>query len=295
MIGIKNNISVKSFYRFVEFASKICGSKLPHERYKQIALDLYEAQSEEEINVKRLSNAFLNVINNSKQTMSVELLNNIYFLLTNSFLDEFIANRILKSYYMNLNKDLLNRAVYLHNYIINLEIKRRIEFALLLTNYLMIKEGRGILVPFGSLVDEYLLNNRLEDELKQLLLFKQMETSNEGEQLSKKLSLNEIIELIKPHLEYIRSVLKVKTLCLYGSVVKGITNDSSDIDFLVEFDDGLIDYEIGEFHNKLIKYLKEVLNNKVDLLIFNHALTRLDIQEMNNVIVLINSEEKWYD
>ena len=75
-------------------------------------------------------------------------------------------------------------------------------------------------------------------------------------------------------------------------MVKGITNDSSDIDFLVEFDDGLIDYEIGEFHNKLIKYLKEVLNNKVDLLIFNHALTRLDIQEMNNVIVLINSEEK---
>lgn len=295
MIGIKNNISVKSFYRFVEFVSKICGSKLPHERYKQIALDLYEAQSEEEINVKRLSNAFLYLINNSKQTMSVELLNNIYFLLTNSFLDEFIANRILKSYYMNLNKDLLNRAVYLHNYIINLEIKRRIEFALLLTNYLMIKEGRGILVPFGSLVDEYLLNNRLEDELKQLLLFKQMETSNEGEQLSKKLSLNEIIELIKPHLEYIRSVFKVKTLCLYGSVVKGITNDSSDIDFLVEFDDGLIDYEIGEFHNKLIKYLKEVLNNKVDLLIFNHALTRLDIQEMNNVIVLINSEEEWYD
>lgn len=76
MINIKKSISVKSFYRFVEFVSKLCGSKLRHERYKQIALDIIEAQSEEEVNAKRLSNALLYVLNNSKQSLGKEQLNN---------------------------------------------------------------------------------------------------------------------------------------------------------------------------------------------------------------------------
>lgn len=37
--------SPKSFYRFVEFISKLCGGSLPHGRYKKIALDLFNDSS----------------------------------------------------------------------------------------------------------------------------------------------------------------------------------------------------------------------------------------------------------
>lgn len=292
MINIKKNISVKSFYRFVEFVSKLCGSKLPHERYKQIVLDIIEAQSEEEIKVKRLSNAFIYVLNNTKQSLEKEQLNNIYYLLTNDFLDDFIINRLLKRYYININCDIEHKVLYIHNQIIGLEIKRKIEFAFLVSSLLMVKEGRGALVPFGAIFDEYLVSTKMEDETRLLFLFKQMEDLTDEDSSLLKLTANETIEIIKPSLDYIKRNFKVKSLCLYGSIVKGVMNESSDIDFLVDFDDGLIDYEKGSMREQLTKYLKELLNSKVDLVYFDHALTSLDIQEMNNMIVLIKPEEK---
>lgn len=292
MINIKKNISVKSFYRFVEFASKLCGSKLPHERYKQIALDIIEAQSEEEVNAKRLSNAFLYVLNNSKQSLGKEQLNNIYYLLTNDFIDDIVINKLLKRYYVNINCDVEHKVLYIHNYIISLEIKRKIEFAFLISSYLMIKEERGALVPFSAIFDEYLVNIKMGDEARLLFLFKQMEDSSEDDQSLSKLTFDEAIEIVKPNLDYIKVNFKVKTLCLYGSIVKGVMNESSDIDFLVDFDDDLVDFEKGNYREKLTKFLKELLASKVDLVYFDHALTSLDIQEMNNLIVLIKPKEE---
>lgn len=292
MVCIKKTISVKSFYRFVEFVSKLCGSKLPHERYKQITLDIIEAQSEEEVNAKRLSNAFLYVLNNSKQSLGKEQLNNIYYLLTNDFIDDIVINKLLKRYYVNINCDVEHKVLYIHNYIISLEIKRKIEFAFLIASLLMVKEGRGVLVPFGAIFDEYLVSIKMEDESKLLFLFKQMEDSSEDDQSLSKLTFDEAIKIVKPNLDYIKVNFKVKTLCLYGSIVKGVMNESSDIDFLVDFDDGLIDYEKGSMREQLTKYLKELLNSKVDLVYFDHALTSLDIQEMNNLIVLIKPKEE---
>ena len=292
MINIKKNISVKSFYRFVEFVSKLCGSKLPHERYKQIALDIIEAQSEEEANAKRLSNAFLYVLNNSKQSLGKEQLNNIYYLLTNDFIDDIVINKLLKRYYVNINCDVEHKVLYIHNYIISLEIKRKIEFAFLISSYLMIKEERGALVPFCAIFDEYLVNIKMGDEARLLFLFKQMEDSSEDDQSLSKLTFDEAIKIVKPNLDYIKVNFKVKTLCLYGSIVKGVVNESSDIDFLVDFEDDLVDFEKGNYREKLTKFLKELLASKVDIVYFDHALTSLDIQEMNNLIVLIKPKEE---
>ena len=290
MINVNNTISPKAFYRFVEFISKLCGYSLTHERYKQLSLDLIDAETKEEKEVKMLANSYNYVICNSRQTLDRERLNTIYFLLTGAFLDDVINSKLLKRYYINNNLDVYHKVMYMQRLIIGLDIKRRIEFAFLFANIITMKENKSALIPHPAIFDEYLLNTKLDEEVKWIKLIKQMEINKDESPSNTRLSYQEVIDLIRPKLDYIKRNFKVRTLCLYGSIVKGVMNESSDIDFLIDFNEGLIDFEKGNYREQLIKYLYELLKSKVDLVYFDHALSRLDMSEMNNIIVLIKPE-----
>ena len=67
-------ISPKSFYRFIEFISKLCGGGLTHEKYKQIALDVTSAESKEEKEVKSLADFYHYILLNIKQPFSIEII-----------------------------------------------------------------------------------------------------------------------------------------------------------------------------------------------------------------------------
>ena len=55
---VSREIDIKLYYRFVEFASRLIGFTLPHERFKRIILDDYKAESIEEKEVKAFANAY---------------------------------------------------------------------------------------------------------------------------------------------------------------------------------------------------------------------------------------------
>jgi len=71
-----------------------------------------------------------------------------------------------------------------------------------------------------------------------------------------------ILNILKNMKKDIKSKYKVKSIGLFGSYVKDIQKDSSDIDFLVEFEKGadLFDY-MG-----LIFFLEEKFKRKVDVI-----------------------------
>ena len=48
MLQIKDNISNKGYYRFIENISKLTGCSLTHEKIKLISFDLCKAESMEE-------------------------------------------------------------------------------------------------------------------------------------------------------------------------------------------------------------------------------------------------------
>jgi len=77
-----------------------------------------------------------------------------------------------------------------------------------------------------------------------------------------KLDKTRILKILKEVEREIKSKYKVKSIGLFGSYVKDIQKESSDIDFLVEFEKGadLIHY-MG-----LILYLEEKFNRKVDVI-----------------------------
>jgi len=72
----------------------------------------------------------------------------------------------------------------------------------------------------------------------------------------------DILTKLKNLKEEIKTMYKVKTIGLFGSYVINKQKDTSDIDFLVEFED-----DADLFHLLgLSRYLEEVFNTKADVI-----------------------------
>ena len=76
------------------------------------------------------------------------------------------------------------------------------------------------------------------------------------------LTKENILNELKDIKEEMNKRFKVKNIGLFGSFAKGIEKKSSDIDFLVEFDD---DADLFDFVGLSI-YLEEKFNTKVDVI-----------------------------
>ena len=71
-----------------------------------------------------------------------------------------------------------------------------------------------------------------------------------------------ILKVLKEIKKEIKSKYRVNDIGLFGSYVKDMQNDSSDIDFLVEFEKGA---DLFHFMG-LILFLEEKFNRKVDVI-----------------------------
>jgi predicted nucleotidyltransferase len=74
----------------------------------------------------------------------------------------------------------------------------------------------------------------------------------------------------------------VKTICLFGSMVKGDVSDNSDVDFLVELEQGRDLFDLGE----LLMDLQALLQRKVDLVTKTSLHPRLHSQVLKEALPL---------
>jgi predicted nucleotidyltransferase len=80
---------------------------------------------------------------------------------------------------------------------------------------------------------------------------------------------------------------KIKTAYAFGSVVSENFNDNSDIDLLINFEDGLEPLEKGELCWNLHDALRNVFNREVDILIEGSLKNPYFIEEINEKKELI--------
>ncbi len=74
--------------------------------------------------------------------------------------------------------------------------------------------------------------------------------------------LKKYIDIIKSNTDKLRHKYKVKSLAIFGSVVRGENTKDSDIDIIVEFTE-----EVGGFHLIVTEeFLTNILKRKVDLI-----------------------------
>jgi len=75
---------------------------------------------------------------------------------------------------------------------------------------------------------------------------------------------NKITGRLKTHLAEIKSKFKVKEIGVFGSRIKGKAKKGSDIDILVEFEEG---HKTFDNYMELKFFLEELFNGKVDLVL----------------------------
>src|SRR5260221_8005837 len=80
---------------------------------------------------------------------------------------------------------------------------------------------------------------------------------------------------------------KIKNAYVFGSVVGDKFTDESDIDFLINFEEGLEPLEKSEIWWSLYDTLREVFNREVDLLIESSLKNPYFIEEINEKKQLI--------
>lgn len=254
--------------------------------YKKICSDEIVVSSKEELNAKRLANAVTLLFNNINQPFREEIIHQIYFLLTCKSLDNQKIKEIVKIYYKNYDNSPQYLSTIIHLFIINNIHEKNIEFAFLLSNYIMVKKERGMLIPYPYSYNDYRDAIKQRDISSLIRIFFDIEIKKDTEKHST-VSKNEIFEFIKIKREEIILKFRITKLFLFGSFAKKKNTKNSDIDFLVVFGNELNNFEKNEIIGLLKEYLSKELQSDVDVLDFNYAYDEFATSEFENIITLI--------
>lgn len=284
---MNKSCEVKSFYRFIEFTSKLLHNNLPHERSKLLILDQFKAESVEELECKQFADSYHYLLNNIKQSLQASVIQSSYYLLTHQPLEDNKVAAILKKYYENFDESAHYLACLIHLCVIKQIEQKNIPFAFMLSNYVMLKKNRKPLIPYSYMFQTYLKAIHEQNIEKLMLLFCEIEIVHKRKWNHVILTQKEIIEKIKQNQIALKRKFNVKKLYLYGSYAKQKMNPSSDIDFLVIYERDLLNLEKSRMEKKLTEFLEQLMNQKIDLIDFTHALTNLEIGEMEQIITLL--------
>lgn len=284
---VSREIDIKLYYRFVEFTSRLVGYSLPHERFKRLILDDFKAESKEEKEVKQFANAYLYILNNINQSVTKEVLQESYYLLTHECLNDELSRQILETFYMHYDENSHYVAMMVHLKILELIKKREMEFAFMISNLIMFKKERYPLIPYEYMYEAYIktIENKNKDKL--MVIFSQIEAITKPHENRSNLSKEEIIVKVRENKQYLIKEFYLSKLYLYGSYAKERVTTQSDLDLLVIFNKEMLPLEKGMVIKNLSDFLENKLKIHIDILDFSHALENLDISEMENIITLI--------
>lgn len=277
---------IKEIIKLIYFITKFHGDFVIQENVKKIYYDFEHYTASFEILIKKLCNSSNYIFNNINQSFTEELLIQTYFLLTNELLDKEIATKIIELYYKNIDVAPHSLSALLHLYIANNISKSNIEFAFLVSNYIMLKKDRWFLMPYEYCHNEYkeaIVNNDLSSLIR---IFYDIELVKKDKKACL-LSRDEVIQKIKSIKEALVNIYCVDKLYLFGSFAKGNNTEKSDLDFVLIFKESLINKEKNDMIKNMKYYLSNEFDCDVDLLDFSYALDTFDKSQMEYLITLI--------
>lgn len=284
---VNNEVEIKYFYRFIEFISKMLKVDLPHERFKLIILDNFKAESQTEVKVKNLSDAYLYLINSFNQSLTSKIIKKAYYLLSDMMLEEEVCQKILDIFYQNYDESSHYLAALIHFAVLDNVEMRNVEFAYMMSNLVMLKKQGYPFIPYEFMYETYFKAIEEKNINKIMVIFASIEGHPKSKVTNKEITQEGIIEKLKELRPILKGKYSIKKLYLYGSYAKNKVTNSSDIDLLVIFDKELLNIERSITIENVKKYLTNIMEKRVDLLDFTHAMNKLDISEMENIITII--------
>lgn len=261
-------------------------NKIVKERVYEIYYDKIKSLSYLESKIKNISNSYNYILNNINQPISEDLLNQSYYLMTCELLEWNIVDEILRIYYKNIDVAPHSLAALLHLYITNNITKNNIEFAFLISNYVMLKKNRWFLMTYEYCHKDYKEAIKSNDLSSLIRIFYDIELIKK-EKRPYLFTRDEVIKKIKNLKEELHNTYNIDKLYLFGSFAKGNNTEKSDLDFVVIFNETLIKKEKNDMIKMVKQYLSKEYNCDVDLLDFSYALNTFDKSQMEYLITLI--------
>ena len=201
-------------------------------------------------------------------------------------IDSAVVNKLIELYYKNIDVAPHSLAALLHLFIINNVEKNNLEFAFLISNYIMLKKGRWFLMPYEYCHNDYREAVKNNDLSSLIRIFYDIESIKKDKKPCL-LSKDEVIQKIKYLKEELVTKYYIEKLYLFGSFAKGNNTEKSDLDFVVILNESLIKNEKKEKITNVKKYLGNEFECDVDLLDFSYALNTFDKSQMEYLITLI--------
>ena len=261
-------------------------NKIVKERVYEIYYDKIKSLSYLESKIKNISNSYNYILNNINQPISEDLLNQSYYLMTCELLERNIVDEILRIYYKNIDVAPHSLAALLHLYITNNITKNNIEFAFLISNYVMLKKNRWFLMTYEYCHKDYKEAIKSNDLSSLIRIFYDIELIKK-EKRPYLFTRDEVIKKIRNLKEELHNTYNIDKLYLFGSFAKGNNTEKSDLDFVVIFNETLIKKEKNDMIKMVKQYLSKEYNCDVDLLDFSYALNTFDKSQMEYLITLI--------
>ena len=277
---------IKEIIKLIYFITKFRNDYVIYEYVKKIYYDFDNYTANIELLIKNICDSTNYIFNNINQSFTKELLIKAYFLLSNKLIDSAVVNKLIELYYKNIDVAPHSLAALLHLFIINNVEKKNLEFAFLISNYIMLKKGRWFLMPYEYCHNDYREAVKNNDLSSLIRIFYDIESVKKDKKPCL-LSKDEVIQKIKYLKEELVTKYYIEKLYLFGSFAKGNNTEKSDLDFVVILNESLINNEKNEIITNVKKYLGNEFECDVDLLDFSYALNTFDKSQMEYLITLI--------
>ena len=277
---------IKKIIKLIYFITKFRNDYVIYEYVKKIYYDFDNYTANIELLIKNICDSTNYIFNNINQSFTKELLIKAYFLLSNKLIDSAVVNKLIELYYKNIDVAPHSLAALLHLFIINNVEKNNLEFAFLISNYIMLKKGRWFLMPYEYCHNDYREAVKNNDLSSLIRIFYDIESVKKDKKPCL-LSKDEVIQKIKYLKEELVTKYYIEKLYLFGSFAKGNNTEKSDLDFVVILNESLINNEKNEIITNVKKYLGNEFECDVDFLDFSYALNTFDKSQMEYLITLI--------
>lgn len=263
-------ISKKEFYKSIRRIGIFFDLELHCDTYKKLILNMIPFYSKVEEKVKRLSSCLLFIIYNSNTELTFSLIKQIYYILFLVEINDDDVMEIMKIIYSDNSKSLYEKVSNIFIFLYNSEKENYKLFSFMLVNYLFIRNGKNVfsIEKNKKTMFESIVFNKSKTELIAFLICEHHYIKTEFDNLiinNNKILLNDLLETLYSCKVKLSDQYKVKHLSVYGSYTKKMENECSDLDVLIEFDSCVRSYEKKELFQKIIVYLQDKLNMKIDL------------------------------
>lgn len=282
---------------FIEKIFKYYGCDINHDDVKSVLYNERGVKNNLEEQIKSYFDAYMYLLNNSKNTLTNSVLKTFFYILKKEIIDESLIQEMVKSlYYLNEYAP-IEKAVEFHlkvrELLKNDSKLNELIIPLMMLNYVLVKNNIPSIKLSIMKLKEYESISSKEEVFKFFLeLIKNYNfISKKYINNLKPITLKEIMNEILMDKEMLVNKYSVKTLLIHGSFAKGCERIDSDIDVVVKLNMDLL----YEQRANVIKELKEYYTNKfnrfVDIQEANMYLDDTFLKEDNDIKIIINKGE----